>query len=96
MLTGTAQRLEPAVQSLKRGALDYLSKNAVTPVTLHRAIESALERFEAARQLEEQRLLLARQNRSLDAAATRTARLLGAHWGSPDRYAEAFVRLRLY
>ena len=78
VLTGTAQRLEPAVQSLKRGALDYLSKSGVTPVTLHRAIEAAVERFEAARQLEEQRVLLARQNSSLDAAATRTARLLGA------------------
>jgi signal transduction histidine kinase/CheY-like chemotaxis protein len=78
VLTGTAQRLEPAVASLQRGAQDYLSKSSITPVTLHRAIEAAVERFESAKLLDEQRQALERQNEALDAAAARTARLLGA------------------
>ena len=78
VLTGTAQRLEPAVASIQRGALDYISKSSITPVALHRAIEAAVERFESAKTLDEQRQALERQNHALDQAAARTARLLGA------------------
>jgi signal transduction histidine kinase/CheY-like chemotaxis protein len=78
VLTGTAQRLEPAVASIQRGALDYISKSSITPVALHRAIEAAVERFENAKTLDEQRQALERQNHALDQAAARTARLLGA------------------
>ncbi len=52
-----------AVEALKKGAWDYLSKNSLSPEILDNAIESALNKRERLRALEEQKQKLLEEER---------------------------------
>lgn len=54
-----------AVEALKRGAQDYLVKDALTPQTLHRAVFNAIEKGRLNHQLAEQARRMDRKNREL-------------------------------
>jgi signal transduction histidine kinase len=55
MLTGTGAQVDTAVAAMRRGALDYLAKDALSQDALRRAIDNAMERFASARLLAAQR-----------------------------------------
>ncbi|GJG88826.1 hypothetical protein tb265_40070 [Gemmatimonadetes bacterium T265] len=76
MLTGTHAHVDTAVAAMRRGALDYLAKDALSADALRRAIDGAVDRFASARLVSAQRDELERRNRALDAATARTSRLL--------------------
>lgn len=59
MLTGTGSE-KIAVDVMKMGAKDYISKDRLNPEILHRTIESAIYRSSAERVMEEQRLEMKR------------------------------------
>ncbi len=76
MLTGTHAHIDTAVSAMRRGALDYLPKDALSADALRRAIDGAVDRFASARLVAAQRDELERRHRALDAATARTSRLL--------------------
>ena len=55
-----------ALESLKRGAQDYLLKDALTAHGLVRAIENAIDRFQIRRELDEQRAAVEFRNHRLE------------------------------
>lgn len=59
MLTGTGSE-KIAVEVMKNGAQDYLSKDSLNPELLHRTIEAAIYRARTERLLEEQRIEMGR------------------------------------
>lgn len=75
MLTGTgSERI--AVEVMKTGAQDYLSKDTLNPELLHRAIEGAIYRARTERLLEEQRIEMGRLYLEAQDANTRKDQFL--------------------
>jgi len=66
MLTGSGGELV-AVEAMRQGALDYITKNLVSSKSLKRAISNALEKSELRKALESQRHILEETNKSLHA-----------------------------
>lgn len=65
MVTG-CQRTDLAVECLKEGATDFISKDALTPDELLRTLHIALEKEQVTRAVDEQRRTLAATNRELE------------------------------
>ncbi|WP_162005770.1 PAS domain-containing protein [Dictyobacter vulcani] len=70
---------------MKRGAQDYLIKEQLTPELLHYAITNAIEKMSMSRQMEEQRLELARQHRAFQMLAENAPDII-ARFDSDLRY----------
>ncbi len=68
MLTGSGDETV-AVAALKAGAQDYLSKRRITPESLIRAVEHAVELFRMQREVEDYRGSLELRNRQLQSYA---------------------------
>jgi signal transduction histidine kinase len=77
MLTGEGNEAL-AVTAMKMGSIDYLSKNAVTPTGLQRAIRHAHDRADILRQIEHTRQELQRSNNDLEQFASIVAHDLKA------------------
>ncbi|WP_395740160.1 response regulator [Prosthecobacter sp.] len=75
MLTGTGNE-KIAVEVMKTGAQDYLSKESLNPELLHRTIEGAIYRARTERLLEEQRIEMARLYLEAQDANTRKDQFL--------------------
>jgi signal transduction histidine kinase len=60
MLTGTHAHVDVAAAAMRRGALDYLAKDALSADALRRAVDGAIDRFASARLVAAQRDELAR------------------------------------
>ncbi|WP_395749602.1 response regulator [Prosthecobacter sp.] len=75
MLTGTGNE-QIAVEVMKTGAQDYLSKESLNPELLHRTIEAAIYRARTERLLEEQRIEMARLYLEAQDANTRKDQFL--------------------